>query len=97
MIGERAAWGKGYGAEAVYLVSRWLFEAERLDRVDAGSGNPAFLRLVEKLGWKVEVIKKAHVQIGGRAVDWTQVALQSDNFRRIPEFDCRQEEQFVSA
>jgi [ribosomal protein S5]-alanine N-acetyltransferase len=97
MIGERQAWGKGYGAEAVYLVSRWLFEAEGLARVDAGSGNPAFLRLVVKLGWTIEGVKKAHVRIGDRDLDWTQVALHSEHFRRIPEFDCRQEEQFLSA
>lgn len=54
LIGERSVWGKGIGEEAVYLVTRHLFENEGLARVDAGTTNPAFLRLVEKLGWRRE-------------------------------------------
>ncbi len=97
MIGEKAAWGSGYGMEAVYLVTRWLFEVEGLARVDAGSGNPAFLRLVEMLGWTVEGDQPKRIRIGGRTLDWTTVALLARDFRRIPQFDYREEERFVSA
>lgn len=97
MLGEKRAWGQGYGTEAVYLLSRWLFEFEGVERVDAGSANPAFLRLVEKLGWRVEAVQPTHVRIGKRALGWTTVALDVRDFRRMAKFDCREEERFVSA
>ena len=87
LIGERRAWNAGVGAEAVYLVTRHLFLDHGLARVDAGSGNPAFLRLVEKLGWGVEEVLTARVQIGGEWVDWTLVAQHRDEFRRRPEYE----------
>jgi RimJ/RimL family protein N-acetyltransferase len=87
LIGERRAWNSGVGAETVYLVTRHLFLDHGLDRVDAGSGNPAFLRLVAKLGWRVEKVLPARVQIDGDWVDWTLVAQHRDEFRRRPEYE----------
>ena len=95
MVGEKAVWGQGYGMEAVYLVTRWLFEIEGLERVDAGSANPAFLRLVDKLGWRVEAVQPAHVRIGRRELNWSRVALAAKDFRRMPEFDCQEQDCFV--
>jgi len=54
LVGERSVWGKGIGTEAVRLVTRFLFGQLDLNRVEAGSSNPAFLRIVEKLGWTKE-------------------------------------------
>jgi RimJ/RimL family protein N-acetyltransferase len=87
LLGERRAWNCGFGAEAVYLVTRRLFLHHGLGRVDAGSGNPAFLRLVDKLGWRVEKVLRNHVQIGGEWLDWTLVAQHRDEFRRRPEYE----------
>ena len=59
MIGEPAVWGQGVGAEAVYLVNKYLFEECGLQRIDAGTRNPAFVALVKKLGWTVEGVLQA--------------------------------------
>jgi RimJ/RimL family protein N-acetyltransferase len=87
LIGERRAWNRGVGAEAVYLVTRYLFMDHRLDRVDAGSGNPAFIRLVGKLGWRIEKVLGEKVRIGDGWLDWTVVAQHRSEFRRRPEYE----------
>ena len=37
---------------------------EASGRSDAGTFNPALIRTVEKLGWRIEDVKPAHVRIG---------------------------------
>lgn len=88
LVGERAVWGWGIGAEAVYLVCRHLFEERGLNRVDAGSANPAFLRLVEKLGWRIEGVQRERVRDGsGAFLDFTLVAQLAADFRRLPQYE----------
>jgi len=89
MIGERSVWGKGLGREAVYLVTRHLFRHENLNRVDAGSGNPAFVRLVQSIGWKVEGVQRARVNIGGKMIDWVMVSQLRSEFIERPQFHHR--------
>lgn len=86
LIGEPMAWGRGIGTEAVYLVAHHLFLVEGLNRVEAGSGNPAFLHLVQKLGWSVEGVQRERVRIGERLLDWTLVAQLRREFTERPEF-----------
>ena len=86
MIGELSVWGKGVGREAVYLVTRNLFQHEGLNRVDAGSGNPAFVRLVQSIGWKLEGVQRERVNIGGRLIDWVLVAQLRSEFVELPQF-----------
>jgi len=87
IIGEPTIWGQGVGREATYLTARYLFEIERLNRIDAGSANPAFLRMVEGLGWKVEGILRERVNISGRFLDWTVVAQLRHEFRFIDRYE----------
>lgn len=87
LMGERQVWGRGYGTEAIYLVSRHLFETENLNRVDAGSTNPAFLRAVAKLGWRTEGVLRQRVWLGDHFVDWTLVAQLQSEFTRRPEWE----------
>lgn len=87
LIGEPAVWGQGVGAEAVYLVTRYLFEDLKLNRVDAGSNNPAFLRMVDKLGWKVEGVLRQRVATPDGYRDHTLVAQLAEEFERRPEFE----------
>lgn len=54
LIGEKDAWGKGYGREAVFLISKHAFENANLHRVWSASVNPAFIRIVKYLGWEKE-------------------------------------------
>lgn len=87
LIGERTVWGQGIGAEAVYLVSRYLLKDLGLNRVHADSVNPAFLRLVNKLGWQVEGVLRERVRLGGRFFDDTIVSLLAREFRSIGAFE----------
>lgn len=82
MIGEKAAWGHGLGAEAVYLVTRWLFESRGMNKVDAGSTNPAFLKLVGRLGWQIEKAERS-----GTAPERKVVAMFACDFQRLKEFE----------
>lgn len=87
LIGERDAWGMGYGAEAVYLVARHLFDDLGLNRIDAGSANPAFLRLTAKLGWKVEGVLRDRVRLDGKFHDWVIVAQLCREFHRLTQYE----------
>jgi [ribosomal protein S5]-alanine N-acetyltransferase len=75
LIGERSVWGKGVGAEAVQLVTKFLFDEMDIHRVEAGSNNPAFLRLVEKLGWRIEGVLRDRIRMPEGFRDHTLVAL----------------------
>jgi N-acylneuraminate cytidylyltransferase len=86
LIGEPSARGKGIGREAVYLLTNHLFLVEGLNRVDAGSSNPAFLRMVQSLGWQIEGCQRERVLIGDRFVDWTLVGLLRSAFVEQPEY-----------
>ena len=88
MLGERAAWGHGFGAEALYTLTRHLFEKVGLNRVDAGSANPSFLAMVKKLGWSVEGVLRERVRLAGQFVDWTLVAQLKRNFQRMPHLEA---------
>lgn len=81
MIGEASVWGQGVGKEAVYLVSEYLFDTLGLNRIDAGSHNPAFLRLAEDLGWKVEGVLKDRIRTSDGFLDHTLVALLANEFQ----------------
>lgn len=88
VIGEPAVWGQGVGAEAVYLVSRHLFEEVGLHRLEAGSGNPAFIAMVERLGWRREGVLQQRVCIGERLVDWVLLAQLRPEFQRRPDLEA---------
>jgi RimJ/RimL family protein N-acetyltransferase len=54
ILGAREVWNRGIGGEAVYLVSKFLLRELGLKQVDAGSINPAFVRMVLRLGWRID-------------------------------------------
>ena len=87
LIGEQSTWGKGVGAEAVYLVSRYLFQDEEVNRIEAGSANPAFIALVSKLGWKTEGCLRQYVQLTDGFYDWTLLSLLKSEFQQINRFE----------
>ncbi len=89
LIGERELWGQSVGAEAVYLVSRHLFETVGLERVDAGSYNPAFVRLVEKLGWTMHQVADDAIRVDGASFSYTLVSLSASQFSRLERFEPR--------
>tara|TARA_Y100001947_G_scaffold43741_1_gene36298 strand:+ start:20 stop:595 length:576 start_codon:yes stop_codon:yes gene_type:complete len=87
LIGERSVWGKGVGSEAIYLVSKYLFRQCGVNRVDAGSRNPAFIRAVEKLGWTIEGILRQRIATPDGYKDYTLLAQLADEFSIRPDFE----------
>jgi len=61
-------------------LTRHMFLDRGLHRGDAGTGNPAFVRLVLKLGWRIEGVLRRCVCIGAEWLDWTLVAQLRDQF-----------------
>jgi len=54
--------GSGYGAEAVELLTTWLFEAGKAERVQAGTevGNTAARAVLERLGFQLEGVMRGY-------------------------------------
>jgi RimJ/RimL family protein N-acetyltransferase len=54
--------GKGYGAEAVQLLTTWLFETGKAERVQASTdaGNTAMRAVLERLGFQLEGILRGY-------------------------------------
>ncbi len=54
--------GRGYGGEAVKLLTGWLFEVGGAERVQAGTdvGNTAMRVVLERLGFRLEGIMRAY-------------------------------------
>jgi RimJ/RimL family protein N-acetyltransferase len=87
VIGEPKVWGRRIGAEAVYLASKYLLRELGLNRVHADSCNPAFIRMVTRLGWSIEGVLRERVRLGQDFLDDTVTALLAREFRIIDEFE----------
>lgn len=69
LMGDKEWWNKGVGAEAMELVARHAFQTLNLHRLYAGTTNPAFKRLMEKLEWTLEGTFRDAGFINGKYVD----------------------------
>jgi RimJ/RimL family protein N-acetyltransferase len=69
MIGAKNVWGRGYGAEAIELVTQHAFRAMGLHRLSAQSPNPSFNAAVRKLGWNQEGVRREDFLLDGSFVD----------------------------
>jgi RimJ/RimL family protein N-acetyltransferase len=80
MVGERAAWGHGYGSEAIALVTRYAFDALGLQKLTAGcyASNAASAKAFLKVGWVQEAIKRHQWMCDGRYEDGLQLAIWRD-------------------
>ena len=81
LIGDKEAWGGGYGTEAIGLVTKYLFEELKLHRVEANSCNPAFIRCTEKLGWTVEGRLRERFMLDGEFVDYYWMSILEEDFK----------------
>ena len=63
MIGDRAAWGKGFAKEASNLVLDYCFQKLNLRKINLGviSTNSGAIKLYQQLGFEVEGHFKKHV------------------------------------
>lgn len=87
VIGEKRVWGRGLAAESIYLATRFAFEQLQLNRIDAGSGNPAFIKAVRNLGWTLEGVLRERVLLESGFVDWSVLAILRREFRRLPRYE----------
>lgn len=71
MIGERSAWGSGYGKEAWSLVVEWLLSEPSIRKVTAGAlaSNAGMLRLMEDARMTHEATRRAQEIVGGQPTD----------------------------
>lgn len=78
--------GKGYGAEAVALLTDWLFERGGAERVQASTatGNAAMRRVLEKLGFVFEGVMRAFMPVGDRREDFALYGVTRTEWRRPP-------------
>jgi RimJ/RimL family protein N-acetyltransferase len=70
--------GNGYGAEAVELLTAWLFETGKAERVQAGTdaGNVAMRAVLESLGFQLEGVLRGYGARGdGTRIDGAMYAV----------------------
>ncbi len=82
LIGEKAAWGRGYGSEAFQASIGFLFEKAGIRKVTAGtmSCNRPMLRLMEKVGMADDGRRKRHYFFANEEVDLIHGALFSEHY-----------------
>lgn len=83
LIGKKDHWGKGYASEAIYLLTKHAFMGLGLNKVYAGSINPAFIRCVEKLGWQKEAELKEEMWARGKYHNVIRMALLKSEFKEL--------------
>lgn len=67
-IGDRPSWSRGYGSEAVLLISQYALETLELNKLQAGmyAANSASVRAFEKVGWQIEARLPQHYLLEGK-------------------------------
>jgi RimJ/RimL family protein N-acetyltransferase len=77
-IGERDAWGKGYGTEAVRLLVEHAFEDLELERVelDVFAHNERAIKTYRSVGFRERETSKAGAVIDGEPVDVIEMAIE---------------------
>ena len=80
MIGERRAWGRGYGQVAWRAVLEELLIGQELRKVTAGcmAENAAMIAVMERSGMTFECRRKAQFLLDGRSVDAVHYARFAD-------------------
>lgn len=71
LIGDKTAWGKGFGTDACGLLVKYAFEKLNLRKVWLAvfSNNPAAIAIYQKLGFEEEGRLKEHVFSDGAFAD----------------------------
>ena len=83
VIGERAAWGRGYGTEATRLTCRWGFDRLGLHRVHVWvlAGHDAAIRVYERAGFVREALARDRTFTHGRWHDSVLMGLLPEELR----------------
>jgi RimJ/RimL family protein N-acetyltransferase len=77
--------GKGYGAEAVALLTTWLLDNDLAERVQASTaeGNVAMRRVLEKLGFTFEGVMRGFMPVGAGREDFALYGVTKAEWRAI--------------
>lgn len=86
LIGDKDAWGQGYGLEAGRLLIHHGFSAFGLHRIACGTfeHNEAMRRLAQALGMREEGRRRQSAFKSGRYVDVIEYGLLREEFRSRP-------------
>jgi diamine N-acetyltransferase len=85
IIGEKDAWGKGYGKEAGRLLLDYAFERLGFHRVSMGvvSFNKRALRFWEGLGFKKEGVQRDGYYCDNEYSDFIMMSILEDEFKML--------------
>lgn len=80
LVGERDAWGAGYGTEAWRTVCEFLLRDLRMRKVTGGTlaSNAGMLRIMQRCGMQDDGRRKRHYLVDGASVDVVYMALFND-------------------
>lgn len=80
LIGEKDCWGKGYGTEAIRLLTSYAFTTLKLHKLTAGcyDVNKGSENAFKKVGFVVEGVRKQHRLYDGKYVDSILFGLIND-------------------
>ena len=83
VIGERAAWGKGYGAEAWIAFCRFLFAERKLRKITAGTMalNEAMIGVMRRAGMRDDGRRVRQMLYEGQEVDVVYAALFPEDMK----------------
>ena len=76
MIGDKSAWGKGYGSEAISLATTYAFDRLNLHKLTAScyASNQGSAKAFIKAGWEQECVRKRQFFSNGRYEDSLHLA-----------------------
>lgn len=82
IIGEKAYWGGGIGTEAHLLLADWAFKNLGLHKIWAciRPENTAIIKVIERLGFKVEGTLREEKFINGKRIDVVRIGLLQRDF-----------------
>jgi RimJ/RimL family protein N-acetyltransferase len=85
IIGDKFAWGKGYGQEAALLLLNYAFGALALHRIAIGvvGFNERALRFYEKLGFQREGTQRDGYFHNHQFSDFVMMSILEDEFRAL--------------
>ena len=85
IIGEKDAWGQGYGTEAGRLVLDHAFKKLRFHRVSIGvvAFNRRAVRFWEGLGFKKEGVQRDGYYCDGVYSDFVMMSILEDEYQRV--------------
>jgi [ribosomal protein S5]-alanine N-acetyltransferase len=80
VIGERAAWGRGYATDAVRIRTKFAFGELNLHRIEGHTMNPAMKRVYEKCGYHHEGVARRKFWRDGRWHDADLYAILEEDW-----------------